>query len=301
MLRSVSGLSPTVRRRRLTAELRQLREATGKTIDEVASNIGMSKSALSRIENGLVGVKIPVLRALMSEYSVTDDRALALESLAKQASQRGWWQVLGGSIPSDQYKTLVGLEAEAIWVNYYSPNIITGLLQTEEYARAVLEAVVPDATPEDLELAIQFRLKRQERLKEMRLWVILSEEGLMRTIGGPEIMVNQLKRLIAAGSGRDLTIQVIGRETGAHIGIDGGFTTIGFSSGPQAGAVYVEGHRWDACIEESDQMVQYMRSFELLRAVALSPAESRVRLETILEGILDDARRSPQRSSEKLP
>jgi transcriptional regulator with XRE-family HTH domain len=266
-----------VRRRRLTAELRRLRESQGKTIDDVAVAIGMSKTTLSRIENGQSGVKIPTLRALLAEYGVSDETAAHLEQLSKEASQRGWWQVAG---PTDPFKTLVGLEAEAKWINYFSSTYIIGLLQTEAYARALLEAIEFDATEEEIELKVGLRLRRQERLSDLNLGVILSEEGLLRPVGGIPVMIAQIERLLEASNSRDIDIQVLATEAGAHVGLAGNFEIIGLDfTGPEA--VYVEGARWDACIEDTRQLVTYTRSFEKLRALALGPGDSRARLHQI--------------------
>ena len=266
-----------MRQRRLLAELRRLRDATGKTIDEIADNIGMSKSTLSRIENGLVGIKLPVLRALLAEYGVDAERRAQLEQLSREASQRGWWQVAG---PTDPFKTLVGLEAEATWINYFGSTLIIGLLQTEAYARALLESVLFDSTEEEIEVAVQLRLRRQQRLGDLQLGVILSEEGLLRPIGGPAAMVEQIERLIETSTDRGIDLQILGREAGEHVGLAGGFQIIGLTAAAPE-AVYVEGARWDACIEEPDQLLTYIRSFEKLRALALGPNDSRARLRQI--------------------
>jgi len=237
----------------------------------------MSKTTLSRIENGLSGVKVPLLRALLGEYGVTGDSAVQLEQLSREASQRGWWQVSG---PTDPFKTLVGLEAEAKWINYFSNTFIIGLLQTEAYARALLEVIDFDATEEEIELAVQLRLKRQERLADLRLGIILGEESLLRPIGGNETMIEQIERLLQASTEREIDLQILAREAGEHVGLAGNFQVIGLDfAGPEA--VYVEGARWDACIEDPEQLTVYMRSFEKLRALALGPGDSRTRLHKI--------------------
>lgn len=277
----MAAFSPTVRHRRLTAELRRLREESRRTIDQVAQDIGISKSALSRIENGLVGIKLPVLRALLTEYSVTGEHAAALEQLCREAAQRGWWQV---GETSDDFKTLLGLEAEATWINYFATSVITGLLQTEAYARALLTSILFDATEEELELAVRLRLKRQERLGEFRLWVIMAEEGLERPIGGSTVMAEQIDHLVETSRERSITIQIIGKEVGQHVGLGGGFEMIGLDS-PEPEAVYVEGARWDACIEDRELLNIYSQAFERLRADALSIEESRTRMRTIAEGM----------------
>jgi transcriptional regulator with XRE-family HTH domain len=273
----VPAPSPTVRQRRLLAELRRLRDASGKTIDEVAEDIGMSRSTLSRIENGLVGIKLPVLRALLAEYGVSAESAAQLEQLSKEAARRGWWQVAG---PTDPFKTLVGLEAEAAWINYFGPTLVIGLLQTEAYAQALLHAVMFDATEEEIDQALQLRLRRRERLEHLQLGIILAEEGLLRPVGGPAVMVEQIERLLDASADRGIDLQVLGKEAGEHVGLAGGFQIVGLNpAAPEA--VYIEGARWDACIEEPDQLLVYTRSFEKLRALALGPKDSRDRLHQI--------------------
>jgi transcriptional regulator with XRE-family HTH domain len=273
----VPDVSPTVRRRRLTAELRRLRESQGKTIDDVAVAIGMSKTTLSRIENGQSGIKIPILRALLKEYGVNDEAAAQLERLSREASQRGWWQVTG---PTDPFKTLVGLEAEAKWINYFSNTFIIGLLQTEAYARALLEAIDFDATEQEIDLAVNLRLRRQERLNDLNLGVILSEEGLLRPVGGVAVMIAQIERLLEVSADRGIDIQILATQAGAHVGLAGNFEIVGLDfTGPEA--VYVEGARWDACIEDPHQLIVYTRSFEKLRALALGPGDSRARLHQI--------------------
>jgi transcriptional regulator with XRE-family HTH domain len=273
----VPAPSPTVRRRRLLAELRRLRDVSGKTIDQVADDIGMSKSTLSRIENGLVGIKLPVLRALLLEYGVSGSDAADMERLSKEASQRGWWQVAG---PTDPFKTLVGLEAEAKWINYFASTLIIGLLQTEPYARALLQAIHFDSSEAEIDRAINLRLRRQERLGDLRLGFILGEECLLRPVGGASVMIRQIERLLEASDEREIDIQILAREAGEHVGLAGGFEIIGLeSTDPEA--VYVEGARWDACIEDPEQLLVYTRSFEKLRALALGPGESRSRMREI--------------------
>jgi transcriptional regulator with XRE-family HTH domain len=277
----VAAASPNVRRRRLAAELRRLRGDAGITIDVVAERIGLSKSAVSRIENGLVGVKLPVLKALLSAYGVEGDQAAVLERLSREGSQRGWWQVDAGEIPSNDYQTLVGLEAEAAWINDYSTGIVSGLLQTEAYAAALLMAMYPEMTAEKLERAVEYRVKRQARLADVRLWVILAEEGLERPVGGPVVMREQVERLRLAADDPRISLQLIGKESGEHAGMAGNFTLIGLHDQSPPEAVYLEGTRWDACVEDPPQVAVYSRSFDNLRAAALGFQDSKTRLRRI--------------------
>jgi transcriptional regulator with XRE-family HTH domain len=266
------GATFTVRRRRLTNALRRLREENGLTIDDVAREIGLSKSAISRIENGLVELKLPVLRALLTLYHVTGDQADDLERLMREAAQKGWWQYSADI--QDATRTLAGLEAEGVLESDFSSSLVTGLLQTAEYAGAVLRAARPHAPSAKIETAVEFRLRRQERLGTLRLWSILTEEVLMRPIGGADVMKRQLEHLIHSAGKPQITVQILDLTAGAHASMGGSFVIVGFDSPSDPEAVYLEGQNWDACVEDREEVKSYKESFELLRASALSPDES---------------------------
>jgi transcriptional regulator with XRE-family HTH domain len=269
-----------VRQRRLVAELRRLRDASGLTIDDVAKEIGVSKSAISRLENGLTVVRLPVLKSLLAAYSVDSQKARDLEQLCREANHRGWWQVAG---PTNDYKTLVGLEAEATWVHYFGSSYIVGLLQTEEYARALLGALLTEPTPEAVDQAVNIRLRRQERLNDLELWMVLGEEALLRPIGGPKVMARQIDRLVEASSVRGIKIQIMSLDFGAHIGMAGGFEIIGLESA-RPEAVYIEGAAYDACLEDDRELATYVDYFNRLTSAALDFDESRARMRRISEG-----------------
>src|SRR5262249_36585748 len=131
--------SPTVRRRRLAAALRRLRDQSGMTADQAAREVGISKSALSRIENALVSVVPPVARALLELYGVDEPDISALVQVAREARKRGWWQAYDDVLP-EWFEVYVGLEAEASEIKTYESQLVPGLLQIEDYARAVIRA-----------------------------------------------------------------------------------------------------------------------------------------------------------------
>ncbi len=274
-----------MRQRRLLAELRRLRQESGETAEQVAESIGLSKSTVSRIENGQVTLKLPVLRALLAKYHANEELTSRLEALTREANLKGWWQVAG---PTDSFKTLVGLEAEARWINYFATSIILGLFQTREYAEALLNAIFIDASPEDLQLKVDLRVKRQERLPELRVWMVLGEEALLRPIGGRQVMSDQIDHLIDRSNERNTVIQILPFEVGAHSGLGGGYEMIGLDSADPE-AVYIEGARWDACIEDKNELDNFARAFEHLRAAALSPVDSRLRMQQIRETYRDGA------------
>lgn len=271
--------SPTVRRRRLTAELCRLREVSGRTIDEIAGDVGVSKSSLSRIENGIVVPRIPVLRGLLAVYGVTGEHAVWLEQLCRDAAKKGWWELAGSASMRDATRTLIGLEGEATRINQFSINVLTGLVQVRSYAHAVLKTALPNARKDEIETLVETRIRRQERLGDARLWVILAEELFLRPVGGASAMREQIEHLVElTDSFPRATVQVLGREGGEHPGMSGPFTVMGFDPSTDPEVVYVEGNLWDAVIEDADIVGAYRNNFEILQATALSPADSRARL-----------------------
>jgi transcriptional regulator with XRE-family HTH domain len=265
------AVSPTVRRQRLARELRRRREALGLTIEQAAPRLGLHPSSLSRIERAESGVKLATLRLMVQEYSVAGPDAVYLEELRRQASQRGWWQSAGDL--RDPTRTLIGLEAEASFINDFSSPVLTGLIQTSAYAEALLRSqLVPD---DAISAAVETRTRRQQRLPEIRLFTILAVETLIRPVGGPEVMADQLEWLIELSSRDTLTIRVLDLPSGAHAGAGGGFSIIGFDPGPAPTAVYLEGNYWDVCFEEIEQLNWYSRLFEELLRQALTSDQSR--------------------------
>lgn len=275
--------SPTVRRRRLTAELCRLRDESGRTIEEVADRTGISKSSLSRIENGVVGIKIPVLRALLVEYGVSGERAASLEQLSKEASLKGWWQSSGAAV-LDGARTLIGLEAEASKVDDFSLAVIPGLLQTPRYAEATIRASLPEATTDAVASAVDIRMRRQARIGELRFWTIIAEEAFVRPIGGAEAMNEQVAKLLEVSEMPQCRVQILGREEREHPGMAGPFAIISFGTPTEQSAVYLEGNRWDACLEDDAEIEFHRLAYDNLRALALSPKASQDRLLTLMKG-----------------
>ena len=187
--------SPTVRRRELGALLRALRTEKGWTAEEVAERLLVSPSKISRQETGQRGVSQRDIRELCDLYGVEGDQRQHLIDLASEGKQRAWWQTT--RLP---YSTYVGLEAEAVSISDYALSVMPGLLQTSEYARAVLEAMVPRWVPEIVEERVQGRLDRQERILAApgapRFEAVMDESVLHRVVGSPEIMRAQLEHLL---------------------------------------------------------------------------------------------------------
>jgi transcriptional regulator with XRE-family HTH domain len=267
------GNSPTVRRRRLASELRRLREAAGLTIDEVGDKLECSASKISRIETGHVGVTPRDVRDMLELYPVDDDQREALVQLAREARKKGWWhaynEVFTGSF--------VGLESDAAFLHGFQALLVPGLLQTEEYMRAVIQAIRPDHDEDAIERRVNARLTRQKLLTDLQppeYWAIMDESVLSRGVGGPEVMRGQLLRLIEIGSLPHVTLQVVPFGAGAHAGMEGPFMILGFPEPADPDVVYVESTISGSYLEEQSDVYRYTLMFDHLRAAALKPADT---------------------------
>lgn len=271
---STNRYSPTIRRRRLAAELRRLREERGSTIEQVALEIDWHPTKLSRIETGKQAVQPSEVRALLDLLGTDPARRDALVALAREARRRGWWRAFGEAVP-DWFAVYVGLESEATSIRLYESEFIPGLLQTEEYARAVHQATRVGAREEEIDRLVAVRMARQELLEgedAPDLWMVLDEAVVRRAVGGPDVMRGQLKRLVEAARRPNLTLQVLPFSVGAHAGMDGGFHILTFE--PYADdVVYIEYRTGSFYLEKRWEIEQYTLVFDHLRAAAL-PTEA---------------------------
>jgi transcriptional regulator with XRE-family HTH domain len=270
--------SPTVRRRRLGHELRRLREDAALTLDEVAERLDMSAAKISRIETGRVGVRPRDVTDLLDVYGVEDQQRRAnLLTLTREARQRGWWYSFSETTEHQDLATLVGLETEASALRTYDVQIVHGLLQTEDYARAVLRAAWRADAQERIERRVEFRMARQQLLTgddPPQLWTILDEAVLHRSVGGPKVMLGQLNRLVGLADSPNITLQVLPFAAGAHVGIDGQFSMVELHEDPPM--VVVEYRTGLVILERQEDVRTYDQVFDRLRATALSPDESAV-------------------------
>ncbi|MFI2712936.1 helix-turn-helix domain-containing protein [Micromonospora sp. NPDC018662] len=265
--------SPTVRRQRLAAALRRLREQTGMTADQAAKEIGISKSAVSRIENAQVSVMPPVARALLHLYGVEGDEVDALVQVARDARKRGWWQAYDDVLP-DWFEVYVGLEAEASEIRAFEPQLVPGLVQTADYARAVVRAEHPDAPDNEVERRVELRMRRQGNESSPKLWVVLDEAALRRPIGGAETFKAQLQRLTEEADRPGNTVQILPFASGEYGSMGSAFSLLAFPEPADPGIVYVE-TRAGSLYLEGQQVREYSRVFEHLVATATGARESR--------------------------
>src|SRR6202162_5397202 len=202
--------SPTVRRRRLAADLRGIREDKGKSGDAVATALRWSPSKISRYERARTGLRPQEVARLLDYYQITGPRRALLLGLAEDAAQKGWWEEFTESL-SDDYKQFIGFEHEAASMAIWHVDVVTGLLQTPNYARHIISANggVEPMPPGMIGRTVSVRLRRQQVLdrEDLRLWVVLDESVLKRRIGDEAVMYEQLQRLVRAGDPPHLTLQ----------------------------------------------------------------------------------------------
>jgi hypothetical protein len=265
--------SPTIRRRRLGAELRRRREAARVTIEAVADRLECSASKISRIETGYTSATPRDVRALLEIYGVAGAECDELVQIAREARQKGWWHPYS-TVLTGAY---VGLEAAAASVRAYEQQVVPGLLQTEDYARAMIRAARPDITLDEVERRVRVRLGRQSLLTQddpIDLWVVLDEAVVSRPVGGDAVMRAQLERLVSAAELRNVTLQVLPFDAGAHAGMDGTFTILDFPEPRDPAVVYAENATGGLFLEKADELHKYTFIFDHIRAAALRPEES---------------------------
>ncbi|HEY2960057.1 MAG TPA: helix-turn-helix transcriptional regulator [Actinomycetota bacterium] len=265
---------PTVRRRQLGAELRRLREESSLTIERVAKRLECSESKVSRIENGQVGATPRDVRDMLDLYEVDPLRREALIEIARETRQKGWWHAYRDVpvVPAS-----IGLEESATALRMYAALLVPGLLQTREYASAVLRALQPDLDAEQFQRWVDLRIRRQSLLYRAgapALWALLDEAVLRRPVGGPDVMAGQLRRLAEAAEGPNVTLQVVPFTAGEHAGMDGGFTIFAFSRSADADVVHLDISSGDLYLEKPEQIRRYNQVFDQLRAAALEPEAS---------------------------
>jgi transcriptional regulator with XRE-family HTH domain len=268
---------PTVRRRRLGAELRRLRDSAGYKLEEVAGMLGVAPSTLSRIETGKAPTKSAYLSQLLELYQVTDaGQRQILVDMAREGHRKGWWAAYDDVLPSG-LGVYVGLEAEASGLRSYEIGVVHGLLQTTDYARAILRASAPRHTADQIERLVDLRMERQRRLDDnppLDLWVIHDEAVIRRTVGGPVVMRHQLAHLLVAAGLPGVTLQVLPFDTGAHAGHDGPFSIVEFHDRSDSEVVYVESTAGPIYLEKDREIRASAEVFDRLRAAALPPEAS---------------------------
>lgn len=285
--------SPTVRRRRLGAELRRLRENAGLTAGQAAGEMDCHASKIGRIENGRSGVRLPDLRAMLDLYGVGDGPARdTLTALAREGRERGWWHLYAG-ILTPAASEYVSLEAAASTIRNFETVLVPGLLQTGEYTRAVVREGRPDESPEQTATRVRLRTERQLLLRRPGaplLHAVVGEAALHVRVGGRDVMAEQIAHLLAVSDRPNVTLQVVPFTAGAHPGLDGPFVVLGFPEPHMREVVLVEGRVCGIHPEDDGPSGGHGAAFERIRTVALGPEGTREMLRGVLAGL-----RGPER------
>jgi transcriptional regulator with XRE-family HTH domain len=280
------GSGPTVLRILLGSQLRRLREAKGITREEAGYKIRASGSKISRLELGRVSFKERDVVDLLDMYGVDEAEAASLIALAREANSPGWWHKYGDVLP-EWFQVYVGLEEAASLIRLYEVQFVPGLLQSAEYARAVISLGLPGVAPEEIERRVSLRLARQELLNKAggpRLWAVVDEAALRRPIGGPEVMRAQLKRLIESAQEPNITLQLVPFRSGGHAAEAGAFTIMRFPEVDLPDIVYLEQLTSALYLDKREDVETYTEVMERLSVESESPE----RTIDILSGILEE-------------
>lgn len=271
--------TPTVPQRALAAALERHRENAGLSREDVAQELEWSGMRLYRIETARVTVSPGNIRELAKLYALDDQATEQMVVLARQAKRPGWWKGLGEALPAG-FSVHLDLESSATGIRAFAEQFVPGLWQTEEYARAVLDARSVTSTPEQIERQFTIRMRRQQILERddpppPELWVILDEAVIRRVVGGRDVMRAQLGRLRDVSAAPSVTLQVLPFTAGAHMAAYGAFSL--FTPADPTFPVTASTDRPAGTLieDDPDTIALYTRIFDHLRATALNTAESR--------------------------
>ena len=272
--------SPTVRGRRLRYELRRLREQRSMTIEQVAASSGgdWTASAISRWETGDRRIRPVDLRALLDIYDVQGSEREVLLTLAREARARGWWQSYSSDAVPEWFQFYLGLEAEASSIHEYGSELVPGLLQTEGYYRAFMNAAPAAGDAQAIERKLAVRSERQERLTSddaPEVWAVLNEAVIRREVGGAEVMRRQLEHIAELAELSHINVQVLRFGSGAHPAMDGSFSVLSFPEAADPDVIYLESQTGSLYLEKEPEVERYRAMFQHLTASALGPEESR--------------------------
>jgi transcriptional regulator with XRE-family HTH domain len=281
-----AGSGPTVRRMLVGAQLRRLRTDQGVTREQAAEAIRASEWKIHRLENGQVGFKDRDIVDLLALYGVDDPvDVVEFVILAREANAPGWWHDFGDLLPQ-WFRAYVDLESAAGLIRTYEGQLVPGLLQTEDYMRALVGAAQLGDSPAEAERRVALRLGRQallEREDAPRLWAVVDEAALRRPVGGPKVMRAQLERLIEATEQPNVTLQVLPLAAGAHPAMVGAFSVLRFADQDLPDVVYVEHLNSARYLDRREEVEVYLDVMESLCVGAEPPARTAEFLAKILD------------------
>ncbi len=261
----------------LGTQLRRFREAAGLTPDQAGYAIRGSRSKISRIENGHVGMKSRDVEDLLTLYGVTDEPVRSkFLALTERSGRPDWWSRYGDVLPG-WFENYLGLEWASVSIRAFELQFVHGLFQTEEYARAVTRLGHQTATSAEIESRVALRLKRQDLLARSdppRVWSIMDEAVLRRPVGGAAVMRAQLRRLVEMAALPHVTLQVLLLSRGGHAGASGSFSILRFRERNLPDVVYMEQLTGAIYVEHRPEVEHYLEIADLLSGEALTPDDS---------------------------
>ena len=269
--------SPTAVRRELGQRLRAMRTGADMTVAEAAEQVGISTSKLTKIELAqLSATRDDVLKLLDTYGEAGPDQQALLLTMVRDGNRKEWWE--GRRTLHPKFGSYLGLESVATALQAYDTHLVHGLLQTPDYARAMLRAARPELLEHEIDQLVQFRLRRQQVLTRadpspLTLWSVMDEAVLRRHVGGRETMHAQLQRLITASELPNVTLLVMPNELGAHPGLDGPMSILQFETGTRP-VVYVEGQAGNLYMEKDDDLRRCQQTMNHILAAAPGPDQS---------------------------
>jgi len=270
--------SPLMHRRRLRNELRAARQDKGLTQEQVATAMEWSLSKMNRIEKAKTGISANDLKALLPLYEITNKaRTEELLALARAARQTPWWRGYSDFAPSSLLE-LIDYENAASAISHFEPMFVPGILQTEEYALAVLRAAYGEGSPaEAVPALVDLRTRRRHLLTSEgapRFSFILDESVIRRLVDSPSVMRNQLMQLVTLADLPNVTIRLVPFTAGLHPGMRGPFKVIEFDDEPDEDIAFLEGPRGDFISDDPEEAKNYLATFHRVAQVALGSSDS---------------------------
>ncbi len=275
---------PAGPRRRLGAELRRLRGSVGLNLDEVARELDCSTSKISRLETGKGIPKLPDVRELIRIYGVSSDAEQEmLLRLVKDSRMQGWWEPYTEGVPPERFvmeepARYPALETHALAVHSFTVTVVPGLLQSSDYTREMLTAILPQHRKPEIESLVELRMQRQRALYRddapLRLSVVLDEGLLCRVVGGREVMADQLCAIEEKADLPNVEVRVLPFDAGIHRAHHGQFNILELHE-PLDDIVYIEGHAGDSYLDGYSDVELYKEVFSDVAERALDPDASR--------------------------
>ncbi|HEX6513173.1 MAG TPA: helix-turn-helix transcriptional regulator [Chloroflexota bacterium] len=276
----MADLNPTIRRRELGMRLREFRTAKRLTVEDVAKELLCSPTKISRAETGARRATLRDVRDLCKVYGVDTETSAELMELAREARQPGWWT----KYDDLKIAPLIGMEQAATAITSFGMYFFPALLQSEEYARAIIKGIAPKIDEGILSQRVEARMIRQKLLlapKPPKYRVLLDEAVLHRHVGGPAVMKAQLDNVLSLMREEKAAVQVIPYEVGAYGASDSNFSYLEFAGTMLPDLVFVEGLVSQLYLERPDELDRYREALDYLRDEALNPRDSAKRIEEI--------------------